>query len=742
MEIQTLNPATPRQRQRIEAFLKRNGLRIDDMNYYAAALDDDGEMIAGGGLKDDVIKCVAVDDAHKGEAIANTLVSHLISHANQEGYSCIKLFTKPKNRQLFESLSFRLLAEAPEAILMETGIGGISNTVKALKKIKEESEKYKEYNKECREDSKECKEDSKECKEDCKECKEDSKECKEEEKTNLNTSTPQHLNTSYLNTSTSQHLNTSYLNTSTPHHLTTTTPPRGVVVMNCNPFTLGHRYLIEQAAKQVKRLYVMVVREDCSLFAYTERKAMVEQGVADIENVSVIDGSDYAISRATFPTYFLKRLDDAADTQMQLDLDLFRRHIAPALGATVRFVGTEPTDQLTRRYNQLMHEALTDVREIDRLAKDGNAVSASRVRKAMEQGDMNTIRQLVPPTTLPYIIAHLATQALQAELDTTPKPGLVDKDNNGAHRDMDHALMQLSINTLHPYFMRLALLGFADTLPSHTAIRDTGIEAEKAMLAATNGVNTHKGALFSMGLAVVAAAYEEKKAAANKEEREEERKKEEKGKERGKEEREDSQVPLKSLESLESLAPLAPIESLASPLSSLQLTIKSLAASFPDTSGTHGSKAKQLSNGTTTIKGALDNAREGYEKLFAEWLPFYNERRKSHDAHALHKTLLRIMCDLDDTNIIYRTNFATAEQVKQEARALLDNFKEAYAAESKEKCTSTIEECASAIEEKCASAELLALKDMDHRYTARNISPGGAADMLSLTVFIGSIQTY
>ena len=683
MEIQTLNPATPRQRQRIEAFLKRNALRIDDMNYYAAMLDDDGEMIAGGGLKDDVIKCVAVDDAHKGEAIANTLVSHLISHANQEGYGCIKLFTKPKNRQLFESLSFRLLAEAPEAILMETGIGGISNTVEALKKIKEESEKYKEYNKECKEDNKECKEDS--------------KECKEEEKTNLNTTTPQHLNTSYLNTTTPQHLNTSYLNTSTPQHLNTTMQPTGCIVMNCNPFTLGHRYLIEQAAKQVERLYVMVVREDCSLFAYTERKAMVEQGVADIENVSVIDGSDYAISRATFPTYFLKRLDDAADTQMLLDLDLFRRHIAPALGATVRFVGTEPTDQLTRRYNQLMHEALKDVREINRLEKDGNAVSASRVRKAMEEGDMNTIRQLVPPTTLPYIIAHLATQALQAELDTTPKPGLVDKDNNGAHRDMDYALMQLSINTLHPYFVRLAFLGFADTLPSHTVIRDAGIEAEKAMLEATNGVNTHKGALFSMGLAVVAAAYEEKKAAANKEVR---------GKEREEEY-----------------------------LSSLQLTIKALAASFPDTSGTHGSKAKQLSNGTTTIKGALDNAREGYEKLFAEWLPFYNERRKSHDAHALHKTLLRIMCDLDDTNVIYRTNVATAEEVKQEARALLASFEEAYAAEDKEKC-------ASAIEEKCASAELLALKDMDRRYTERNISPGGAADMLSLTVFIGSIQTY
>lgn len=644
MEIQTLNPTTPRQRQRIEAFLKRNGLRFDDMHYYAAVTDDDGEMIAGGGLKGNVIKCVAVDDAHKGEAIANTLISHLIAHANEEGHSNVMLFTKPKNRQLFESLSFRLLAEAPEAVLMETGIGGINNTVEALKKIREESEKYKEYN----------------------------KECKKEEKTNLNITTSQHLNPS------------------TPQPLTTTPPLRGVVVMNCNPFTLGHRYLIEQAAKQVERLFVMVVREDCSLFAYAERKAMVEQGVAHLKNVTVIDGSEYAISQATFPTYFLKRLDDAADTQMLLDLDLFRRHIAPALGTTVRFVGTEPTDQLTRRYNQLMHEVLADVRETARLEKEGNAVSASRVRKAMEQGDMSTIRQLVPPTTLPYIIAHLATQALQAELDTTPKPGLVDKDNNGAHRDMDYALMQRSIDTLHPYFVKLALLGCTDAMPTHTSIRDIGIEAERAMLSATNGVNTHKGALFSMGLAVVAAAHEERKIAANEE-----------------------QI-LKERNGGEDV------------LVSLQTTIKALAASFPDTSGTHGSKAKLLSKGATAIKGALDNAREGYEMLFAEWLPFYIERRKEHDAHTLHKTLLRIMCDLDDTNVIYRTDLATAEEVKQEARALLDSFSKAHTAEDKEKRI---------------DAELLALKDMDKRYTARNISPGGAADMLSLTIFIGSIQT-
>ena len=630
MEIQTLNPATPRQRQRIEAFLKRNALRIDDMNYYAAVLDDDGEMIAGGGLKDDVIKCVAVDDAHKGEAIANTLVSHLISHANQEGYSCIKLFTKPKNRQLFESLSFRLLAEAPEAILMETGIGGISNTVEALKKIKEESEKYKEYNKECKEDSKECRE------------------------------------------------NTSYLTTSPPHHLTTTMQPTGCIVMNCNPFTLGHRYLVESASRMVEHLFVIVVREDRSAFSYQERKAMVTTGTADLKNVTVCDGSEYAISNTTFPTYFLKRLSDATDTQILLDLDLFRRHIAPALGAEVRFVGTEPTDELTRRYNELMMESLgkDHVVQIPRLENGGVAVSASRVRRAMDSNSLKEAAQLVPPTTLPYIIAHLATRALHAELDTTPKPGLVDKDNSGAHRDMDHALMSRSIRAIHPYFVRLALLGFTDDMPSHDDIVKTGIEAERAMFEATNGVNTYKGALFSMGLAVVAAAGKAWQGS--------------------------------------SITP-----------QTLSAAISKLAFAFPDTKGTHGSKAKQTAaSETATFKGALDNAREGYPMLFNDWLPFYANLSKNGEPHALHLTLLRIMCDLDDTNIVYRTSLAMMKQVKEESRDVLSRWSEATHGTPQADGDTNLDTI---------------LGDMNRSFVQRNISPGGSADMLSLVVFINGV---
>ncbi len=630
MEIQTLNPATPRQRQHIEAFLIRNALRIDDMNYYAAVLDDDGEMIAGGGLKDDVIKCVAVDDAHKGEAIANTLVSHLISHANQEGYSCIKLFTKPKNRQLFESLSFRLLAEAPEAILMETGIGGISNTVEALKKIKEKSEKYKEYNKECKKDSKKCKE------------------------------------------------NTSYLTTSPPHHLTTTMQPTGCIVMNCNPFTLGHRYLVESASRMVEHLFVIVVREDRSAFSYQERKAMVTAGTADLKNVTVCDGSEYAISNTTFPTYFLKRLSDATDTQILLDLDLFRRHIAPALGAEVRFVGTEPTDELTRRYNELMMESLgkDHVVQIPRLENGGVAVSASRVRRAMDSNSLKEAAQLVPPTTLPYIIAHLATRALHAELDTTPKPGLVDKDNSGAHRDMDHALMSRSIRAIHPYFVRLALLGFTDDMPSHDDIVKTGIEAERAMFEATNGVNTYKGALFSMGLAVVAAAGKAWQGS--------------------------------------SITP-----------QTLSAAISKLAFAFPDTKGTHGSKAKQTAaSETATFKGALDNAREGYPMLFNDWLPFYANLSKNGEPHALHLTLLRIMCDLDDTNIVYRTSLAMMKQVKEESRSVLSRWSGATHGTPQADAGTNLDTI---------------LGDMNRSFVQRNISPGGSADMLSLVVFINGV---
>lgn len=606
MNILELHPTIPRQRRQIEMFLQTNGLRYDDVDYYAAIVDESSdEMIAGGGLKGSVIKCVAVADGHKGEAVANVIVSHLIAKANAEGCQCVKLYTKPDNRQLFESLSFRLIAESPNAILMETGVGGI--------------EKYSE------------------------ELGVKSEELKNDESVVLNAR-----------------------------------KPIGVIVMNANPFTLGHRFLVEQSSELVERLYVVVVREDCSMFSYNERKAMVSQGVRDIGNVVVVDGSDYAVSAATFPTYFLKQLSDATDTQIILDLDLYRRRIAPALGATIRFFGSEPTDPLTRRYNELMHQQLGEehVHEIQRKQQEGSAISASRVRKAMMEGCLWDAIQLVPPTTIPYIIGHLASMALQAELDTTPKPGLVDRNDNGAHRDMDHALMQRSIQALHPYFVRLAQLGFTDKQPCHDEIVNIGIEAEREMFKATGGVNTHKGALFSIGLAVVALAGES----------------------------------FCRITQAERCGTMAYNDVNSKQIQSLSNSIASLARLFPDTNGTHGSKAKA----NNILKGALDNAREGYTQLFKAWLPFYIDRIAEGDNYALHKTLLRIMCDLDDTNIVYRTSMETMQEVKTEARQMLDTSRNIVNFEA-------------------------ALQAMNTDYIHRNISPGGSADMLSLVVFLSCV---
>lgn len=608
MELIQLNPSIPRQRRRIEQFLDDNGLRLDDVDYYATLVDETtDEIVAGGGLKGGVIKCVAVADGHKGEAVANQIVSHLIAQANADGHQCVKLFTKPQNRQMFESMSFRLLAEAPKAILMETGIGGIKRYSEELErekgKVKSEKSNGKLHH--------------------------------------LNPSTPQPI-----------------------------MPPSGIIIMNCNPFTLGHRYLIEQAAQQVQTLYILVVREDCSMFSYDERKAMIVRGVAHINNVVVCDGSEYSISATTFPTYFLKSLSDASDTQMTLDIDLYRCHIAPALGATVRFVGTEPDDPLTRRYNELMKSMLPDVREVARLQQSGVAVSASRVRKAIVENHLALAARLVPPTTVPYIVAHLATRALKAELNTTPKPGLVDTHDSGAHRDMDHALMMRSIRAMHPYFVKLATLGYdSPKLPAHDDIVRIGIEAEKAMFMSTGGVNTYKGALFSMGLALTAATYiigRGKVAMTT----------------HGKE---------------------------YVPGDLLSATITQFANGFPDTSGTHGSRAKQLAQAGCRLKSALDNAREGYTQLFGEWLPFYETRIKGDDSYVKHKTLLRIMCDLDDTNIVYRTDYATMQQVKTQARHLLEDFSEA------------------------------GIEDMNRDFVGRNISPGGSADMLALVVFLFGI---
>lgn len=178
----------------------------------------------------------------------------------------------------------------------------------------------------------------------------------------------------------------------------------GAVVMNCNPFTLGHRYLIETAAAECDRLYVFVLSEDQSRFSAKDRMDMVMLGTADLPGVTVLPTGPYLISAATFPTYFLKNREQAGQIQCQLDLEIFCKYFAPKFGITRRYVGTEPLSPMTKQYNDTLRQYLPQqgigLREIPRLQKDGVPVSASAVRALLEAGDADALSALVPETTL------------------------------------------------------------------------------------------------------------------------------------------------------------------------------------------------------------------------------------------------------------------------------------------------------------------------------------------------------
>ena len=185
----------------------------------------------------------------------------------------------------------------------------------------------------------------------------------------------------------------------------------GAIVCNCNPFTRGHRYLIEQAALQCDALHVFVLSEEGAEFSAAERFQLALAGTADIPNCLVHESAGYLVSRATFPAYFIKEAARADDVRADLDLTLFGTRIAPALGITVRFVGTEPFCPVTRAYNARMKQLLPPmgVEVVEMARKDG--ISASRVREYMREKNLPALRPLVPDTTYDCILRHLSRHA-------------------------------------------------------------------------------------------------------------------------------------------------------------------------------------------------------------------------------------------------------------------------------------------------------------------------------------------
>lgn len=183
----------------------------------------------------------------------------------------------------------------------------------------------------------------------------------------------------------------------------------GAIVMNCNPFTLGHRYLIEHACSQVDILYVFVVEEDKSYFKFKDRIEMVRQGTQDMDKVRVLPSGKYIISKETFAQYFEKDQIIVEVDDMDYDVRIFGEVVADMLGITCRF-GGEPFDKVTREYNETMKRILPEYDiefiEIPRKENGGTCISASRVRKYLKQGEVEKAYELLPESTRQYLIQN------------------------------------------------------------------------------------------------------------------------------------------------------------------------------------------------------------------------------------------------------------------------------------------------------------------------------------------------
>ncbi|MBQ4299363.1 MAG: triphosphoribosyl-dephospho-CoA synthase [Bacteroidales bacterium] len=481
-----------------------------------------------------------------------------------------------------------------------------------------------------------------------------------------------------------------------------------VIVMNANPLTLGHVDLVHKAAERYGQVYVIPVREDVSLFSYEERLEMM-RSVLSSERVQVLEGSAYQISAATFPTYFLKDLSEASETQMLLDIDLFARHISPSLGARVRVAGSEPYDSLTAEYNSLLASNLPlyglEFAELPRFCIGGRPVSASAVRAALDSGSFGEASKMVLPECWPYLLSALAERALTQELELPLKPGLVCPGDSGAHSDMDEAKMLEGIRAIRPYFSPMA------TAEDALVLQRLGIEAEEAMMSATGGVNTHRGAIYSLGLALNSAQATLNAARTAISGREMQ----------GVDFQGFMQNNLCKIAQVISSNPLMHSElhftsrfspsatstalASASPLPKYTATP---ATSAPSTALASASPAPSRPAG---LKDARAMALGGYREVFEYWQPYLRKTLAEYPREtALQRTLLRIMSTLDDTCILRRAGRERLERVKSEAREVLSapDFENA-------------------------------LKELCRRCSAEGVSPGGAADMLSLTIFIDSI---
>ncbi len=182
----------------------------------------------------------------------------------------------------------------------------------------------------------------------------------------------------------------------------------GGIAFHGNPFTLGHRCLIEYASKHVDRLFAIITEDEAGLLTFAERYAMALEGTKDLPNVTIVPGGPFSGSRHDFPVYFVKTDPESMCRRSVLHLEIFAKVIAKRLGISCRFIGDERHNEQMSAFNELIKEIMPrygiDVIEIPRAQAEGRSISASLSRRAAFDGDRETLRANLPETTLRFFV--------------------------------------------------------------------------------------------------------------------------------------------------------------------------------------------------------------------------------------------------------------------------------------------------------------------------------------------------
>ena len=199
-------------------------------------------------------------------------------------------------------------------------------------------------------------------------------------------------------------------------------PSSTAIVMNANPFTLGHQYLTEKAAAEHDLVHLFIVSEDSSLVPFSVRYRLVKEGTKHLKNIVYHTTQHYMISNATFPSYFIKDEDEVVRSHARLDLAIFLK-IAETLNISSRYVGEEPFSHITNLYNEIMYSELSanniTCNIIPRKENVFSAISASSVRALIAKEDFETVKAYLPSTTYDYFCSAKSEQVRQNIKKTT-----------------------------------------------------------------------------------------------------------------------------------------------------------------------------------------------------------------------------------------------------------------------------------------------------------------------------------